>query len=104
MINYKEKMKSEIQARLNSQSWNFAIAHDVLQKIELKKERRIFAGYVASLVAASAFIILFVFNVYFYFNIMKESNYNLYSSYSNVSSLSEIDDVDLIINEAFPMR
>jgi hypothetical protein len=104
MNDYKAKMKNEIEARLESEAWNLSIAHEVLQRIQIKEEKNIFNWSIASAITAFAFILIFIFNVYFYFTNTTVSEYNLYS-YSSASSLiGEISEVDLVINEVFPMR
>ncbi len=104
MNDYMLKMKDEIEARLKSEAWNLSIAHEVLQRVEIKKEKNIFRWSIASVVTAFVFLLLFAFNVYFYFTNTTVSEYNLYS-YSSASSLiGEISEADLVINEVFPMR
>jgi hypothetical protein len=104
MQDYKTKMDEEISLRLESDSWNLSIAGRVLSEKNARKEKTIFRSYITSLAAASVFLVLFIFNVYSYFN-TDTFSYNSYLySYSSDSDSINTEETDLIINEAFPMR
>lgn len=105
MQDYKARMSEEIRLRLESDSWNLSIAGNVFREKNARRERGLFRGYITALAAASAFLIIFIFNVYSYVNTgTKTSSYSpLLYSY-NSETVTNTDEIDLLINEVFPMR
>ena len=104
MKDYESLMKSEIRERLESDSWNFFMATGVIKARNLRKEKSIFRGYVASLTAAAVFMVIFVFNIYSYMNTTAVNSSSSLYSYSSTTDTLSTEDIDLLINEAFPMR
>lgn len=105
MKDYKELMNEAIRERLDSEPWNFAVASGVVRTIKIKKEKSLFRGYVVSLTAAAVFMLIFTFNIYsFIKGSSAVQNTSEMYSYSGSNDTLNTEDIDLLINEAFPMR
>ncbi len=105
----RETMKSEIEKRLNDRSWDRMIADSVTERVNKRHEKESFFSMVGSLAVAAVSVIVFIF-----FPVNTEKNSILTaSSYSSSDILSTgygssdetlSSEMDLIINEAYPMR
>lgn len=106
-----EKMKDAINARLNSDSWDFTIAHRVIEARVSKKDHRITIWSFASLATAAVSFIIFMTGI----TITAIENRN-YRSSGSIYTYAYIDNtrnlnndviaarLELTINEAYPMR
>ena len=110
-MNSDDKMKEEIRIRMESDSWDFSIAHNVFERRNIYREKNINIWSMASLATAAMAFIIFMGSVYTV--IQKNGSYtgtgSIYS-YAYIKDSSNLDNdmiaakVELTINEAFPMR
>jgi len=105
----RENMKLEIEKRMKSDSWNEMISGSVIGRVKKKREKESFYTMTASLAVAAISLVVFIFfpvqsenN-----NILTAQNYSsgdiLSTSYGS-SEKSYASEMDVIINEAYPMR
>lgn len=102
----KNKMNDEISRRVDSSSWDYEIASYVIKEKNQKKEKNLFSGAAFSLATAALAAVIFLFDL----NRPLSTN-GLYAGSNNaIENLYEssndtfIAELDLIINEAYPMR
>ena len=110
MGNDKEIMNEEIKLRLESNSWDLAIASKVIatQKTKFNKANKVWS--IVPLATAAMSLIIFTAGIFYTFSSVTEGSEDLLLGYSFVN----IDDsfnndiitteVEWIINEAYPMR
>lgn len=106
-----KNMKEEIRLRIESDSWNFSIAHKVIETRIAKTERSVNLWSIASLATAAMAFVIFMSS--FYTVTMKNSASNetgsIYS-YAYIKNDNNLDNdiiaarLELTINEAYPMR
>jgi aspartyl/asparaginyl-tRNA synthetase len=106
-----KKMKEEIRLRMESDSWDFLIAHKVMEARTTKSEKTINIWSFASLATAAMSFIIFMASVYTF--TLNNSTYggtgSIYS-YAYIKNDINLDNdilaakLDLTINEAYPMR
>jgi len=106
-----QNMKDEIISRLENNSWDFAIAHKVMERRNSKNERTINIWSFASLATAAMSFIIFMASMYTV--TFKNSTYSgtgsIYS-YAYIKNDNNLDNdiiaarLELTINESFPMR
>ncbi len=101
-------MRNEITRRLESSTWDYFMAESVTKRINQMKERRLMTSAAASLAMAAMATIIFLFDL--------STSYTMNSSdiLASKNSLSEelydpskdvlIAEIDIMINEAYPMR
>lgn len=106
-----KKMKDEITLRLESDSWDFSIAHSVTDAINTRSERTWNIWSFASLGTAAIAFLIFMGSIYTYSTgsgsgIVTGSIY----SYAYIRDDNNLDNdtvaakLELTINEAYPMR
>jgi hypothetical protein len=105
------QMKHEISLRMESDSWDFSIAHKVIEFRNSKNEKTINIWSFASLATAAMSFIIFMASVYTVS--LKNNTYSqtgsIYS-YAYIKNDSNLDNdilgakLELTINEAYPMR
>lgn len=105
------KMNEEIKLRMESDSWDFSIAHKVIQVRDLKKEQKINIWSFASLATAAMSFIIFMTSVYtFTYNKSTYSSTGSIYSYAYIKDSNNLDNdiiaagLELTINEVYPMR
>jgi hypothetical protein len=104
-------MRDEIKLRMESNSWNFSIAHKVMEARNTQNEKSSSIWSFASLATAAMSFIIFMASVYTVIN-----NNNSYKgtgsiySYAYFRNDNNLDNdilaakIELTINESFPMR
>jgi len=107
-INDTKHMEEELKLRMESDSWNFLIAHKV---IEIKNEKTANIWSFASLATAAMSFIIYMASIYTIS--VKNSTYSgtgsIYS-YAYLKNDNNLDNdtlaanLELTINEAYPMR
>ena len=110
MKNDKEIMNEEIKSRLESDSWDLAIANKVIemQKTKFNKANKVWS--VVPLATAAMSLIIFTAGIFYTFSSAAEGSDDLLLSYSfvNIDESFNNDiitaEVEWIINEAYPMR
>lgn len=106
-----EKMKEEIRSRMGSDSWDFTIAYNVIQKRNAWKEKRINIWAFASFATAAVSFIIFMAGIYSF--TVKSGSYSstgsIYS-YAYFKDSKNLDNdtiagkLELTINEVYLMR
>ncbi len=106
-----KNMKEEIQLRMESDSWNFSIAHKVIEIRSAKSEKYISVWSMASLATAAMAFVIFMTSIYTV--TFRNSAYNgtgsIYS-YAYIKNDNNLDNdiiaakLELTINETYPMR
>lgn len=106
-----KKMKEEILLRMESDSWDFSIAHKVMEIRNTKSEKTINIWSFASLATAAMSFIIFMASVYtFTLNNSTYSGTGSIYSYAYIKNDINLDNdilaakLELTINEAYPMR
>jgi hypothetical protein len=106
-----ERMNEEIKLRMESDSWNFFIAHKVTEARNINNENRINIWSFASLATAAMSFIIFMASVYTvtYRSSNEISTGSIYS-YAYIKDDINLDNdviaagLELTINEIYPMR
>ncbi|HNX22477.1 MAG TPA: hypothetical protein PKG60_00415 [Spirochaetota bacterium] len=108
MNDNKNIMSEEIRMRLESDSWNFSIAHKVSEARDTTKNN---IWSFASLATAAMSFMIFMASIYSVaFNNSAYSGTGSIYSYAYIKNSINLDNdiiaakVELTINEAFPMR
>jgi len=111
MKDSKEIMRDEIRLRMDSDSWDFLIAHKVMDTRNSESETRNNIWSFASLATAAMAFIIFMASIYTV--TFKNGTYSgtgsIYS-YAYIQDGSNLDNdiiaakLELTINEAYPMR
>lgn len=99
------RLKQEIETRLNSNVWDYKIAATVMAKRKEKTETMLTRGSFISTAVAAIALFVFIFDLYTAApsgNSYVEAYY--LESTSAETGLYAAAEVDYIINEAFPMR
>lgn len=104
-----ERMKFEVDKRMNDNCWDRMISERVMDRKKILTEKKSFYGMAASLAMAAVSTIVFLFGpiVSNQTDILTASNFHsediLNAGYgSSDENLSS--EMDIIINEAYPMR
>ncbi|PKL17275.1 MAG: hypothetical protein CVV49_11940 [Spirochaetae bacterium HGW-Spirochaetae-5] len=106
-----EKMSEEINLRMESDSWDFFIAHKVTEMRSIKSENKMNIWSFASLATAAMSFIIFMASLYTvtYKNSSEISTGSIYS-YAYIKDDINLDNdiiaagLELTINEVYPMR
>lgn len=104
-------LKEEILERMESASWDFNIAHKVIENRNLKRETIINRWSIASLATAAMAFLVFIGSIYTATssNSTGSGTGSIYS-YAYIKDSSNLDNdviaagLELTINEAYPMR
>ena len=104
MKDNREKLKTERDARLKSDIWDYKIAGSVMSRRRAKTEKMLTRGSFISTAVAAVAVFVFIFDLA---TEITETYYT--DSYYQVSADSEnglyaTAEVDYIINEVYPMR
>lgn len=111
MKDNRDIMREEIRLRLESDSWDFSIAHKVMEARNAQNEKSSGIWSFASLATAAMSFIIFMASLYTvtYNNSTYRGTGSIYS-YAYIKNDNNLDNdilaakVELTINEAFPMR
>lgn len=107
MKEHKTILREEIESRLGSDSWDFAIARKVLEA-KTDKTNRIWSF--APLATAAVSLMIFAVGIFYTYNPAVYDIDNLIFSYQYINDSDNftndiiMTEVELIINEAYPMR
>jgi len=111
MKDNKESMSEEIKLRMESDSWDFSIAHNVIELKNSRNQKSINIWSFASLATAAVSFIILMTSIYaFTFNSSVYSGTGSIYSYAYIKNTSNLDNdiiaakLELTINEAYPMR
>lgn len=111
MKDNKNIMREEIRLRMESDSWDFSIAHKVMGTINARNEKSSGIWSFAPLATAAMSFIIFMASIYtFTFNDSTYKGTGSIYSYAYFKNDNNLDNdilaakVELTINEAFPMR
>lgn len=106
-----KKFNEEIRIRLESDSWDFSVAHKVMELRKTRSENKINVWSFASLATAAVSFIIFMASLYTVTlrNNTYDSSGFIYS-YAYIKDSANIDNdaiaagLEMTINEAYPMR
>lgn len=111
MIDNNRIMRDEIKLRMENDSWDFSIAHKVMEARNAQNEKSSSIWSFASLATAAMSFIIFMASLYTvtYNNSTYRGTGSIYS-YAYIKNDNNLDNdilaakVELTINESFPMR
>ena len=99
-----KKLKQEIEARLNSEIWDYKIAGNVIAQRRQKTEKMLTRGSFISTAVAAIAVFVFIFDLTTTPTGSSYTEAYYQVSADNETGLYAAAEVDYIINEAYPMR